>query len=104
MAGPAVNLLLRQGAPCIVSRARRARPQRRTKTRLNHRHHGNEVGEDGSILVLEAQAPGQKDEKEEGVSSPRQPIATALKLSGAFQLDQRRSKRAASFGLQPRST
>ena len=99
MVGPVVNLLLRPGAPCTVSGARRARPQRRTKTGLNHRHHGDEVGEDGSILVLEAQAPRQKDEKEEGVSSPRQPIATASKLSGTLQLDERRSKRAASVGV-----
>lgn len=28
------------------------------------------MGEDGSLLVLEAQALGQEDEEEEGLSSP----------------------------------
>ena len=99
MVGSVVDLLLRPGAPGAVSGAGGAGPKRGTATGLNHRHHGNEVGEDGSILVLEAQAPRQKDEKEEGVSSSRQPIVAACKLSGTVQLDERCSKRAASFGL-----
>lgn len=66
MGGQDFNILLRQGEAQRLSRARRAGLAGREEAGLHHRHHGDEMGEDGPILVPEASTSRPEDEKEEG--------------------------------------